>query len=145
MMKRSQEPRCMTAGSHLKKAEDSLKTCEVCTFRRESYGQCFLWGFSWHLIHRFSNKQRIIKAAYYSKLLKDQVKSVALSKRRGRSVKSVCLLHHNARPYTAAVTTETLEEMHPACSSDLVSSDFDLFGPLKQTTDPRKKNIQSRQ
>jgi histone-lysine N-methyltransferase SETMAR len=84
-------------------------------------------------------KQRAIKANYYSKLLKDRVKAPFRSKRRGRSVKSVCLLHDNARPYAAAVTTGTLQETHwevlphPASSSDLAPSDFHMFGPLKET------------
>jgi len=52
-------------------------------------------------------ENRTINAAYHSKLLKDRIKPAFRSKRRGRSVKSVCLLHGNARPHTAAVTTET--------------------------------------
>jgi hypothetical protein len=87
----------------------------------------------------FLSEQRTINADYYSKLLKDLVKLPAFrSKRRGRSVKSVCLLHDNSRPHTAAVTTGTLEELHwkvqphPAYSPDLAPSDFHLFGPLKE-------------
>jgi hypothetical protein len=90
------------------------------------------------LIYRFSDRTTNHDASYYSKLLKDQVKSAFRSKRRGVSQsKSVCLLHDNPRPHTAAVTTGTQEEMHwevlqhPACSPDLVPSDFHLFGPLK--------------
>jgi hypothetical protein len=52
----------------------------------------------------FLIEQRTINAAYYSKLLKDRVKPTFRSKRPDRSVKSVCLLHDNARPHTAAVT-----------------------------------------
>jgi histone-lysine N-methyltransferase SETMAR len=45
-------------------------------------------------------------------------------------------MHENARRHSAAVTAGTLEEIywhvlpHPACSSELASSDFHLFGPL---------------
>jgi len=46
---------------------------------------------------------RTINASYYSKLLKDRVKADFRSERRGRSVKSVCLLHDNACPHTAAL------------------------------------------
>jgi len=83
-------------------------------------------------------EQRTINAAYYSKLLKDRVKPAFRSKRRGRSVRSVCLLHDNACPHTAAVTIATLEEIHRevlphlAYSPDLAPSDFYLFGPLKE-------------
>jgi hypothetical protein len=86
----------------------------------------------------FLIEQRTISTAYYLKLLKDQVNLAFRSKRRGRSVKIVCPLHDNASPHTAAVTTGTLGEMHwevlphPACSPDLVPSDFHLFGPLTQ-------------
>jgi histone-lysine N-methyltransferase SETMAR len=81
-------------------------------------------------------EQRTINADYYSNLLQEPEKPGFRSKRRGSSVKSVCLLHDNARPHTAAVTTGTLEEMHwevlphPAYSPDLAPDDFHLFGPL---------------
>jgi hypothetical protein len=56
------------------------------------------------LVIDFRIEQRTINSAYYSKLLRDRVKPVFRSKRRGRSVKSFCLPHDNARPHTAAVT-----------------------------------------
>jgi hypothetical protein len=59
----------------------------------------------------FLTEQRTINADYYWKPLKDQVKPAFRSKRRGRSVKSVCLFHDKVRPHTAAVTTGTLEEI----------------------------------
>jgi len=80
--------------------------------------------------------ERAISAAHYSKLLKDRIKLAFRSKRRGRSV--FCLLHHNERPNTAALTTGTLEEMHwkvlphLAYSPDLVPRDFQLFVPFKK-------------
>jgi hypothetical protein len=89
------------------------------------------------LFINFLTEQQTTNAAYYSKLLNDRVKPALRSKRRSRSVKSVCLLHDHARPHTAAVTTGTLEEMHwevllhPTYSLGLVRSDFHLFGPLK--------------
>jgi hypothetical protein len=58
----------------------------------------------------FLTEQRTINASHYSKHREDQVESAFPSKRRGRSVKSVCLLHDNARPHTAAVTTGTLAD-----------------------------------
>ena len=48
------------------------------------------------------------------------------------------LLHDNARPHSANQTTATLSSFkwevlqHPTYSPDLASSDFHLFGPLKQ-------------
>jgi hypothetical protein len=84
----------------------------------------------------FLTQERTISAAYYSKLQKDRVKPTFSSKRGGRSVKSVCLLHDNARPHTAAVTTGTLEDVHchtqPIVSLDLAPNDFHFFGPLRE-------------
>jgi hypothetical protein len=97
--------------SHLNEAEQSLKTCEDHTFCRENYGHLF-WDSQGVIFIDILVEQRTINAAYYSKLLKDRVMPAFRSKRRGRSVRSVCLLHDNACPHTAAVTTATLEEMH---------------------------------
>jgi hypothetical protein len=95
----------MTGIRHLKKAEQRLKTC------RESYGQNF-WDSQGVLFIHFLTELRTTNPAYYWKLLKDRVKSAFRSKRRGRSVKSVCLLYDNALLHIATVTTGTLEEMH---------------------------------
>jgi hypothetical protein len=88
-----------------------VKTCKDYTFCRESYGRHF-WNTHGLLFVAFLIEQRTINAAYYSKLLKDRVKPAFRSKRRGQSVRSVCLLHDNACPHTAAMTTGTLDEMH---------------------------------
>ena len=59
------------------------------------------------------------------------------NKRRGMS-RDVCLLHDNARPYSAHVTTALLEKFkwdildHPPYSPDLGPSDFHLFIHLKK-------------
>jgi hypothetical protein len=115
-----------------------LKTCEDYIFCKERYCQHF-WDPQGILFIDFLIEQRTINAAYNSKLLKDRVKPAFRSKRRGRSVKSVCLLHVNACLHTAAVTTGTSDEMrwdvlpHPAYSpSDLAPRDVHLFGPLKE-------------
>jgi len=89
-------------------------------------------------VKKARQRTRIINSAYYSKFLKDQVKPAFHSKRRGRSVKSVSLLHDNVGLHTAAVSTGTLQEMHwevlphPACSPDLGPSNCHLFSPFKK-------------
>jgi len=136
-MKCSPQFRCTSGGSHLKKAEQRLKTCEECIFCREGYGQRFWEGLDSQgfLFIDFMIEQRTINAVYYSKLLKDRVKPVVRSKRRIRLVTSICLLHDKVRLHTA---TETVDETHgkvlphPAYSYKLAPSDSHLFGPLKE-------------
>lgn len=53
-------------------------------------------------------------------------------------MRKVILLHDNARPHTAALTREKLEQLgwetldHPPYSPDLSPCDFHMFGPLKE-------------
>jgi hypothetical protein len=80
VMKHSQEPRCMTGLSHLKKTEQRLKICEDYAFRRK----VFVIFFKSFLFINFLTKQQTINAYFYSKLLKTRVKPAFRSKRRGR-------------------------------------------------------------
>jgi hypothetical protein len=120
-----------------KKAEQSLKSANTTPSSGKIMASGF-WNSQFFLSTDFLTEQCTINAAYYSKLLKDPVKPAFRSKRRGRSAKSVCLLHDKARPHIVVVTSGTLEEMHwevlphPACSSDLASSDFHLCLSLKE-------------
>jgi len=58
--------------------------------------------------------------------------------------KEILLLHNNTRPHIAARTLETLKQLkweameHPAYSPDLATSDFQLFGPLKNAVRGRR-------
>jgi histone-lysine N-methyltransferase SETMAR len=58
--------------------------------------------------------------------------------------KKLLLLHDNARPHTASQTVETINHLgfevleHPAYSPDLASSDYRLFGPLKNALRGRR-------
>lgn len=60
------------------------------------------------------------------------------SKRRNIPIRSAIMLHDNARPHTASLTTKTLDELgwetleHPPYSPDLLPCDYHLFGPLKE-------------
>jgi hypothetical protein len=147
------EPRCMTDWRHLKKAEKNPGVWLAYVIWRRlnigwkhakttlSAGKVTASGF-WYsqgvLFVCFLIEQPTVNAAYYSKLLKVRIKPASRSNRRGRSVKSVCLLHDNARPHTAAVTIGTSEEMHwevlphLAYSPDLAACDFHLLGPLRE-------------
>ena len=70
-----------------------------------------------------------VNAAYYASLL-DRLRIEIRSKRRGKLTKGVILLHDNARPHTANLTTQKLNELgwtildHPPYSPDLAPTDF---------------------
>jgi hypothetical protein len=55
----------------------------------------------------------------------------------GHLARKVILHHDNARPHSARATQDRIQELqwelleHPPYSPDLASSDFHLFGPLK--------------
>ncbi|EFN74649.1 Histone-lysine N-methyltransferase SETMAR, partial [Camponotus floridanus] len=59
-------------------------------------------------------------------------------KRQDMPIRSVILLHDNARPHTAALTREKLNKIywstleHPPYSPDLSPCDYHMFGPLKE-------------
>jgi histone-lysine N-methyltransferase SETMAR len=84
----------------------------------------------------FLTGQKTINAQYYSTLLNEKVKSAICLKRRKRQ-DSVCFLHDNVCPHTAALTMATLLKLkwdvlpHPPYSPDLAPSDYHLFGPMK--------------
>ena len=70
-------------------------------------------------------------------MLRNELRPAIRSKRRGSLTQGVLLLHDNARPHTAHFTINTIRQLnwevleHPAYRPDLASSDFYLFGPLK--------------
>ena len=95
------------------------------------------WDFKGVLHIDFLHGRKTINAQYYSSLLTEDVKPAIRGKRR-KSQSSVIFLQDNARPHTAALTRETLEQLkwtvlpHPPYSPDLAPSDYHLFGPLKE-------------
>ena len=80
---------------------------------------------------------RTINAEYYSALLEGLVKAATRNKRK-RVQTSVLFLQDNIRPHMAARTMDTIQKLkwkvlsHPPYSPDLASSDYHLFGPLKE-------------
>lgn len=95
--------------------------------------------FDWRgVLHiDFLHDRRTVNAAYYCQLL-ESVKAAYKNKRRGIPIRDVILLHDNARPHTAVLTRNKLEEMHwetlehPPYSPDLSPCDYFLFAPLKE-------------
>lgn len=90
------------------------------------------------LLIDFLHDQRTVNAVYYSELLQS-TKIAYRSKRRGMPIRDVIILHDNARPHTAVLTRDKLEEMrwetleHPPYSPDLSPCDYFLFAPLKES------------
>lgn len=95
------------------------------------------WDYRGVVFVDFLEERRTINATYYCELL-DKVKTSYRSKRRGVPIRSVLLLHDNARPHTAALTKDKLTKMHwttiehAPYSPDLSPCDYHLFGPLKE-------------
>ncbi|KAF6198043.1 hypothetical protein GE061_007789 [Apolygus lucorum] len=95
------------------------------------------WDCRGVLLIDFLHERRTINAEYYCGLL-HQVRQAYRTKRRDCPIREVLLLHDNARPHTAALTREKLEEMHwttvehPPYSPDLSPCDYHMFGPLKE-------------
>lgn len=89
------------------------------------------------LCHYLEGRCVSVNSASYSELLKTQLKPAIRSRRRGALTKGVILQHDNARPHSAKLTQQTLQDLgwevlpHPPYSPDLAPSDFHLFGPLK--------------
>jgi len=78
-----------------------------------------------------------INAAAYCDTL-TRLQRAIQNKSRGMLSRGVCLLHDNARPHSAHVTTALLEKFkwdildYPPYSPDLAPSDFHLFLHLKK-------------
>lgn len=91
----------------------------------------------------FLHEHKTINAAYYCKLL-TEVRLAYRRKRRDLPMRKVILLHDNARPHTAALTVQKLEQLgwetleHPPYSPDLSPCDFHVFGPLKEALGGQK-------
>ncbi|XP_026316211.1 histone-lysine N-methyltransferase SETMAR-like [Hyposmocoma kahamanoa] len=90
------------------------------------------------LLIDFLHDQRTVNATYYCQVLQS-AKTSYRNKRRGVPIRDVILLHDNARPHTALLTRDKLEELgwetleHPPYSPDLSPCDYFLFAPLKES------------
>jgi len=89
------------------------------------------------LLVEFQEHGRTLNASSYCSLL-ERLKLVIRTKRKGLLTQGVILLRDNARPHTARLTLETVEQLgldvlpHPPYSPDLAPSDYQLFGPMKK-------------
>jgi histone-lysine N-methyltransferase SETMAR len=113
----------------------SAKKCNV----MPSTGEVMLimfWDSRGILLAYFQKHGGNMNAALYCEVLLKLWNAVH-RKHPSQLVKGVLLNHDNARPHTAQVTQERIQELqwelseHPPYNPDLASSDFHLFGPLK--------------
>ena len=94
------------------------------------------WDMKGVLLVEFQRHGQSVNAASYCALL-ERLKKAILRKRRGLLKNGVILLHDNARPHTARLTQETIDNLgfevlpHPLYSPDLAPSDYHLFGLRK--------------
>jgi histone-lysine N-methyltransferase SETMAR len=86
----------------------------------------------------WGDSQGPVPEHYQERVLSDGPKSAIRIKRLGLRSTCVVLLHDNVRPHTAAHIAVTLRKLkfsvmdHPPYSPGLASSDYRLFGPLKE-------------
>lgn len=99
---------------------------------------CVWWDLEGVIYWEFLDKKLTLTAAVYSQ----QLDRVAEAVRRKRPQKTnIILQHDNARPHTAKLTKEKLQELHwevlphPAYSPDLAPSDYHLFRDLQANLD----------
>lgn len=94
------------------------------------------WDRKGILLIDFLPRGQTINAHVYCETIK-KLRRAIQNKRRGLLSKGVVFFHDNARPHTANVTKELLQEFdwdvfdHPPYSPDLAPSDFHLFLHLK--------------
>jgi len=102
------------------------------------------WDPQGVILEHYLERGAAVNSVGYSEMLSTELKPAIRTKRRGLLSSGVPLLHDNARPRTAIHTLQTLVKLgftvleHPACSPDLVLSDYHLFGPLKDALRGRR-------
>ena len=91
------------------------------------------WDAEGLILVEFLERGQTITAARYVQTLHKLLRALR-DKRRGRNI---IILHDNARPHAARLTSEAIAKMgwdvlpHPSCSPDVAPSDYHLFGFIK--------------
>lgn len=107
------------------------------TFSNRKCMATVFWDRKGVLLVEFMERGSTITAASYCATIQ-RLRRAIQNKRRGMLSSGIVLLHDNARPHTAAATTNLLQRLqwdvfdHPAYSPDLAPSDFHLFAHMKR-------------
>jgi hypothetical protein len=102
------------------------------------------WDSQGPILETYLEHGQTVTSAIYCDMFQKELKPAIHSKRRGRLSEGVLLLHKNVHPHTAAHILQTLRKLkrevmeHPAHNSDLVPSDFQLFGFFKEALGRRR-------
>jgi histone-lysine N-methyltransferase SETMAR len=96
------------------------------------------WDERGVILKHYMPRGNTVNSATYADLLKNHLCPAIKSKRHGLLGTGVLLQHDNAHPHTAHSTIATIQDLSFEClphllySPDLASSDFHVFGPLKE-------------
>lgn len=107
---------------------------------QQSAGKVMLtlfWDTKGVILEHYMDKGVTITSHSYSDMLRNHLCPAIRSKRRGLLTSGVLLQHDNARPHTASLTVQTIQDikfecLHPLYSPDLAPSDFHVFSALKE-------------
>ena len=92
------------------------------------------WDTEGLILAEFLEPGQTITAAHYVQILHNLLRALR-DKRPGRNI--IIILHDNARPHAARLTSEAISKMgwevlpHPSYSPDLAPPDYHLFGFVK--------------
>ena len=98
-----------------------------------------LWDERGVILEHYMPRGKTVTSATYADILKNHLHPSIKSKRRGRLSTGALLQHDNVRSHTARSTFAKIQDLsfeslpHPPFSPDLASSDFNVFGPLKDS------------
>jgi histone-lysine N-methyltransferase SETMAR len=96
------------------------------------------WDSQGVLLSHFQKHGENVDSASYCEVL-FKLRDAIRRKPQGQLARRILLHHNNARPFTARVNQERIQELqlelleHPPYNPDLVPTDFHLFGMLKKT------------
>jgi histone-lysine N-methyltransferase SETMAR len=96
------------------------------------------WDERGVILEHYMLRRNTVNSATYAALLKNRLRPAIKSKRRELLSTGVLLQCNNAQTHTACSTVATIRDLsfkclpHPPYSPDLATSDFHVFGPLKE-------------